>query len=144
MWRPPAMCHTSLEASHPLDSRRHWNEMCKPSQFRVLAMLVILYLFLAIEIMYGSLISSEAWTGSNMSLIYQIELTDVQYSPNEYNKPLKLASKNQTCTHKAGQCKVCFTHTGWLLGKNGLHVKFLTISPLSVTTKASSFWWWNS
>ena len=143
MWSPPAMCHTSLEASHPLDSRRHWTEMCKPSQFRVLAILVILYLFLVIKIMYGSLISSEAWKGSNMSLIYQIDLTEVQYSPKWYNKVPKLASKSKTCRHKASQSKVCFTHAAWQQAKNGLCVKFLTILLISVTKKVSCFWWWN-
>ena len=60
--------------------------------------------------MYGSLISSKAWKGSYISLIYQIELTEVQYSPKWYNKPPKLISKSKTCRHKASQCEVCFTH----------------------------------
>ena len=60
-WSSHAMCQTSLEASDPLESRGHLMEMCYPSQFWVMTVLLSLYMFLVIKNHIWCMVFSKPW-----------------------------------------------------------------------------------
>ena len=123
-WSSHALCHTSLEASHPLESRGHWMEMCYRSQFWVITLLLNLYLFLVIENHRWSLVFSKPWKATQILSNWQSDLSGMLFGSNWYSKLPKLALTCGACGHHATQFKVRFTHITSEKGKTGFLVRF--------------------